>query len=45
MVIHTSLGHLKYWPLRAMDDKLISILAVVGHRVIFMDQAKGKDAR
>ena len=26
-----------------MDDKLIYILAVVGHRVIFLDQAKGKD--
>ena len=25
-----------------MDDKLISILAIVGHRVIFLDQAKGK---
>ena len=26
-----------------MDDKLFSILAVVGHRVIFMDQSKGWD--
>ena len=27
----------------AVDDKLISISAVVGHRVIFLDQAKGQD--
>ena len=26
-----------------MDEKLVSILAVVGHRVIFLDQAKGHD--
>ena len=43
MVKHTSLGHLKCWPLWAVDDKLISILAVVGHRVIFLEQAKGQD--
>ena len=43
MVKQTSLVHLKCWPLWAVDDKLISILAVVGHRVIFMDQAMGKD--
>ena len=43
MVKKKSLGHLKYWPLWDVDDKLISILAVVGHRVIFLYQAKGKD--
>ena len=42
MVKETILSYLKCWPLLAVDDKLISILAVVGHRVIFMDQAKGK---
>ena len=26
-----------------MDDKLIYISDVVGHRVIFLDQAKGQD--
>ena len=43
MVKHTSLGHLKCWPLWDVDDKLISISAVIGHRVIFMDQVKGQD--
>ena len=43
MVKQTSLGHLKCWPLWAVDDKIISISAVVGHRVIFLDQAKGQD--
>ena len=42
MVKHTSLGHLKCWLLWAMYDKLISILAVVGHRVIFLDQDEGQ---
>ena len=45
MVKHTSLVHLKFWPLWAVDDKLISILDVIGHRVIFLDQAKGQDVR
>ena len=45
MVKQTSLGHLKCWLLWAVDDKLISILDVVGHRVIFLDQAKGRDVR
>ena len=45
MVKHTSLGHLKCWPLWAVDDKIISILAVVGHRVIFLDHAKGQDVQ
>ena len=26
-----------------MNDKLISILAAIGNRVIFLDQAKGQD--
>ena len=30
------------WPLWAVDDELISILAVIVHRVIFLDQAKGQ---
>ena len=42
-VKHNSLGHLKYWSLWAVDDKIISILDVLGHRVIFLDQAKGQD--
>ena len=40
MVKETSLGHLKCWPLWDADDKLISISAVVDHRVIFLDQSK-----
>ena len=28
-----------------MDEKLIAISAVVGHRVIFLDQSKGQDIR
>ena len=43
MVKQTSLGHLKCWPMWAVDDKLISILDVVGHKVIFLDQAEGQD--
>ena len=43
MIKQTSLGHLKCWTLWAVDEKLISILAVVGHKVIFLDQAKGQD--
>ena len=42
MVKHTSLGHLKCWPLWSVDDKIVSILDVVGHKVIFLDQAEGK---
>ena len=42
MVKHTSLGHLKFWPLWAVDDKLISILDFIGHRVIFLYQVKGQ---
>ena len=43
MVKQTIFGHLKCWLLWAVDDKLISILAVVGNRMIFLDQAKGQD--
>ena len=43
MIKKTSLGHLECLPLRAVNEKLISISSVVGHRVIFMDQAKGQD--
>ena len=43
MVKHTSLDHLKCWPLLSVDNKIISILAVVGDRLVFMDQAKGQD--
>ena len=37
----TSLGHLKCWPMWAVDDKLISILDVVGHKVIFSGPGRG----
>ena len=43
MIRKTSLGHLEYWTLWAVNDKLIPISAVIGHRVIFLDQAKGQD--
>ena len=43
MIENTSLGHLECWPLWDVNDKLISISAVIGYRVIFMDQAKGQD--
>ena len=43
MIKQTILSHLKFLPLCAVDDKLISILAVVGHRVVFLDEAKGND--
>ena len=43
MVKQNSLGHIKFWPRWIVDDKLISVLAVVGHREIFLDQAKGND--
>ena len=43
MIEKTSLGHLECWLLLAVNDKLISISAVIGHRVIFLDQAKGQD--
>ena len=40
MVKYISLGHLKCWPLWAVDDKIISVSAVIDYRVIFLDQAK-----
>ena len=43
MIKKTSLVHLECWPLWDVNDKLISILAVIGHRVIFLEQAKGQD--
>ena len=43
MVKQNSLGHLKCLPLWAVDDKLISILAAVGHNMIILDQAEGQD--
>ena len=43
MIEHISLGHIKCWFLWAVDNKLIYILAVVGHQMILMDQAKGQD--
>ena len=43
MVKQTSFGNLKFWTLWDVDEKLISILNVVGHRLIFLDQAKGQD--
>ena len=43
MIKKTSLGFLECWPLWAVNEKLISILAVIGHRVIFLEQAKGQD--
>ena len=42
MVKQTIPGHLKCWPLWALDEKIISISDVVGHRAIFLDQAKGQ---
>ena len=43
MVKKTSIGYLKCWKLWAVYDKLISIQAAVGHRVIILDQSKGQD--
>ena len=43
MVKQTSLDHPKCLPMWVVDDELITILAVIGHRVIFLDQAKGQD--
>ena len=45
MVKQTSLGHLKCWPLWDVDDKLISVSSIVGHRVIFMYQSEVQDVR
>ena len=43
MVKQTWLVHLKWWPLLAADDKTISILAVVGQKVIFLDKTEEED--
>ena len=43
MLKQTSLGHLKCCTLWALDEKIISISAVVGHRVIFLNQSKGQN--
>ena len=43
MVKQAILGHIKCWSMWAVDEKLISVLAVVGHKVIFLDQAEGQD--
>ena len=43
MLEHTILGHLECWPMWAVDDKIISILSVVGHKVVFLDQYEGQD--
>ena len=42
MVKQTSLGNIKCWMMWDVYDKLIYILAFVGHRVIFLDQDKGQ---
>ena len=43
MIENTILGHLEFWPLWAVNGKLIPVLSVIGHRVIFLDQANGQD--
>ena len=43
MIKKTSLVNLECWTLWAVNEKLISISAVICHRVIFLDQAKGQD--
>ena len=43
MVEQTSLGCRKCWSMWDVYEKLISILAVVCHKVIFLDQAEGQD--
>ena len=42
MVKHTSLGNIKRWPLWDVDDKLIYILAVVDHKVIFWTRTRDR---
>ena len=42
MVKHTRIGYLKCWPLWAVDDKVIYILYVVGHRVIFWTRPRDR---
>ena len=43
MIKKTSLGNIECWPLWDLDDKIIFISAIIGHRVIFLDQAKVQD--
>ena len=43
MIEKTSLGHLEFWPLWAVNEKIISISDSIGHRVIFLYQAKVQD--
>ena len=38
MIEHTSLGHLECWPMWYVDYKIISVLVVVGHQIILLDQ-------
>ena len=45
MVKQISLGHIKCWLRWDVYDKLIPILSVVGHKVIFLDQAKVQDVK
>ena len=45
MVKQIILGHLKCWLMWAVYEELIYKSAVVGHRVISLDQAKGQDVR
>ena len=42
MVKQASLAHLKCWPLWSLDDKLIPILAVVGHRGILLTRPRDR---
>ena len=43
IIKQTSLVHIKCWPMLAVEKKLISIFDVVGHKMILIDQAEGKD--
>ena len=43
MVKHNSLGHLKCWSLWSVDEKLISVLDVVGHNIILRGQSEVQD--
>ena len=45
MVKQTILGHIKCLLLWDVDDKLITIVYVVGHKELFLEQAEGQDVR
>ena len=45
MIEQKILGHLECWTLWDVYDKLISILDVVGHQMIILDQTEGQDVR